>query len=32
LPGFALSLGVVAVLLWRGIAFRRTERSFADLV
>jgi lipopolysaccharide transport system permease protein len=33
LPGFALSLGIVAVLLWLGIAyFRRTERSFADLV
>jgi lipopolysaccharide transport system permease protein len=33
LPGFALSLCVVAVFLWAGIAyFRRTERSFADLV
>jgi lipopolysaccharide transport system permease protein len=33
LPGFALSLGVVALFLWLGIAyFRRTERSFADLV
>jgi lipopolysaccharide transport system permease protein len=33
LPGFALSLGVTALLLWLGIAyFRRTERSFADLV
>jgi lipopolysaccharide transport system permease protein len=33
LPGFALSLGVVPLLLWLGIAyFRRTERSFADLM
>jgi lipopolysaccharide transport system permease protein len=33
LPGFALSLGVTALLLWLGIAyFRRTERTFADLV
>jgi lipopolysaccharide transport system permease protein len=33
LPGFALSLGVVALFLWLGIRyFRRTERSFADLV
>ncbi len=33
LPGFALSLGIVALSLWLGIAtFRRTERSFADLV
>jgi lipopolysaccharide transport system permease protein len=33
LPGFALSLGVIALLLRLGIAhFRRTERSFADLV
>jgi len=33
LPGFALSLGVTALLLWLGIAyFRRTERSFADVV
>jgi lipopolysaccharide transport system permease protein len=33
LPGFALSLGVVAAFLWLGIAyFRRTERTFADLV
>jgi lipopolysaccharide transport system permease protein len=32
-PGFAISLGVVAAFLWLGIAyFRRTERSFADLV
>jgi len=33
LPGFLLSLGVVTVFLWLGIAyFRRTERSFADLI
>ncbi len=33
LPGFLLSLGVVAFFLWLGIAyFRRTERSFADLI
>jgi lipopolysaccharide transport system permease protein len=33
LPGFLLSLGIVALLLWFGIAyFRRTERSFADLI
>ncbi len=33
LPGFGLSLGVVALFLWLGIAyFRRTERSFADLI
>ena len=33
LPGFALSLGVVALFLWLGTAyFRRTERSFADLI
>jgi lipopolysaccharide transport system permease protein len=33
LPGFLLSLGVVALLLWIGVAyFRRTERSFADLI
>jgi len=32
-PGFFLSLGVVAFFLWLGIAyFRRTERSFADLI
>jgi lipopolysaccharide transport system permease protein len=32
-PGFLLSLAGVALLLWIGIAyFRRTERSFADLV
>jgi lipopolysaccharide transport system permease protein len=33
LPGFALSLAVVALFLWLGVSyFRRTERSFADLV
>jgi lipopolysaccharide transport system permease protein len=33
LPGFLLSLGVVAVILWIGVAyFRRTERYFADLI
>jgi lipopolysaccharide transport system permease protein len=32
-PGFLLSLAVVALFLWLGIAyFRRTERSFADLI
>jgi lipopolysaccharide transport system permease protein len=33
LPGFVLSLGIVAFFLWLGIGyFRRTERSFADLL
>src|SRR5262245_36809623 len=33
MPGFLLSLGVVALFLWLGVAyFRRTERSFADLI
>jgi lipopolysaccharide transport system permease protein len=33
LPGFAMSLAIAAGLLWLGIAyFRRTERSFADLI
>ena len=33
LPGFILSLGVVALFLWIGIAyFRRTERAFSDLM
>lgn len=33
LPGFALSLGVAALLLWIGIrTFRATEKTFADLV
>ena len=32
-PGFALSIGITAVLLWWGIrSFRRTERAFADLI
>jgi len=33
LPGFFLSLGVVAAFLWAGVAyFRATERTFADLL
>ena len=33
LPGFALSLTVVAFFLWFGVRqFRRTERTFADLI
>jgi lipopolysaccharide transport system permease protein len=33
LPGFCASLGVVAFFLWYGIrTFRRTERTFADLI
>ncbi|HTV26226.1 MAG TPA: ABC transporter permease [Xanthobacteraceae bacterium] len=33
LPGFLLSLAVVGFLLWLGIHhFRRTEKSFADLI
>lgn len=33
LPGFAISLGVTAFMLWLGIhTFRRTERGFADLI
>jgi lipopolysaccharide transport system permease protein len=33
LPGFLLSLAVMAVFLWLGVVyFRRTERSFADLI
>jgi lipopolysaccharide transport system permease protein len=33
LPGFVLSLVVIAVMLWAGItAFRRIERGFADLI
>jgi lipopolysaccharide transport system permease protein len=33
LPGFLLSLSVVALFLWIGAAyFRRTERTFADLI
>jgi lipopolysaccharide transport system permease protein len=32
-PGFVLSLGVIALFLWLGFAyFRRTERTFADLI
>jgi lipopolysaccharide transport system permease protein len=32
-PGFVLSLGIVAALLWLGIfAFRRTEKRFADVM
>jgi lipopolysaccharide transport system permease protein len=32
-PGFLLSLAVVGFFLWAGIAyFRRTEKSFADLI
>lgn len=32
-PGFALSLGVVALLLWWGVhTFRATEKTFADLI
>ena len=31
--GFVLSLGVVALFLWLGVAyFRHTERSFADVI
>jgi lipopolysaccharide transport system permease protein len=33
LPGFIASLGAVAFFFWLGIAyFRRTEKSFADLI
>jgi lipopolysaccharide transport system permease protein len=33
LPGFALSMVVIVVMLWAGItAFRRIERGFADLI
>jgi lipopolysaccharide transport system permease protein len=33
LPGFLVSLGIVALFLWLGIAyFRRTQRGFADLI
>jgi lipopolysaccharide transport system permease protein len=32
-PGSFLSLGVIALFLWLGVSyFRRTERSFADLI
>jgi lipopolysaccharide transport system permease protein len=33
MPGFLISVGVVALFLWLGVAyFRRTERTFADLI
>lgn len=33
LPGFLLSLAVIAVFLWLGVRlFRRTEKTFADLI
>jgi lipopolysaccharide transport system permease protein len=33
MPGFLLSLAVVAFLLWLGVrTFRGTEKTFADLV
>jgi lipopolysaccharide transport system permease protein len=33
LPGFTLSMGVTAFFVWRGIVrFRKTEKSFADLI
>jgi lipopolysaccharide transport system permease protein len=33
MPGFLISLGVVALFLWLGVTyFRRTERTFADLI
>jgi lipopolysaccharide transport system permease protein len=33
IPGFLVSLVVVAVILWTGITyFRRTEKTFADLI
>jgi lipopolysaccharide transport system permease protein len=32
-PGFLLSLGIIALFLWIGVAyFRRTEKTFADLI
>jgi lipopolysaccharide transport system permease protein len=32
-PGLLVSLAVIALLLWVGITyFRRTEKSFADLI
>jgi lipopolysaccharide transport system permease protein len=32
-PGFLLSVGLTAVLLWIGVAyFRKTERAFADII
>lgn len=33
LPGFLLSLGVIAAFLWLGVRyFRKTEKTFADLI
>jgi lipopolysaccharide transport system permease protein len=33
LPGFAISLGVVALFVWLGVRkFRKMERSFADII
>lgn len=33
LPGFLLSMGLVALLLWGGLwFFRKTERTFADII
>ena len=33
LPGFLLSLAIIAVFLWLGISrFRKTEKTFADLI
>ena len=33
MPGFLVSLGVTGFFLWLGFAyFRRTEKSFADLI
>jgi lipopolysaccharide transport system permease protein len=33
MPGFLVSLGITVLFLWLGIAyFRRTEKSFADLI
>jgi lipopolysaccharide transport system permease protein len=33
LPGFLLSLLLIAIFLWRGISrFRKTEKTFADLI
>jgi lipopolysaccharide transport system permease protein len=33
LPGLLLSLGIVGLFLWRGVVrFRKTEKSFADLI
>jgi len=33
LPGFLLSLGIIALFLYLGVTrFRRTEKTFADLI